>query len=458
MPAEPTDKMQRRQLSKILGLDAARLCHQGNAPHEVTGLEADLLELWRRLLKCDSIGLDDDFCEKGGDSFLAFQMLLELEHMVGHRVPESILLHHSTIRRLEQGLARLDLSRSTPLVHMQAKGDRPPFFFFHGDYAGGLYTRRLARLLGPNQPFISVDPHGLGPEPIPSSIEQMAADRLPLVLAAQPQGPFRLGGYCNGGMVGLEVAHLLLRAGQRVELVVLVDTPILNLRPIVRIAHQSIVKVLSIAGKEDREQANPRLVSAMDALWRQWSNLAEMPLALYSATLLHGLRRRLSGIFGYADADRSDVASTFMQVRGELTSRHRRLVSVYNQLFRRYFPKAIEAPIIYFSADYTGKLSHRLGPSVEMVAVPGGHWGCITSHVDVLARHLRRRLEQLSSPDLPNPPQQWDDTGGGGSPAPAPGRRAGNDPTASPEPGTHSAASEWRQRDPRGHATVEMRH
>jgi hypothetical protein len=53
-------------------------------------------------------------------------------------------------------------------------------------------------------------------------------------------------------------------------------------------------------------------------------------------------------------------------------------------------------PVVYFSAEYGGGPLHNLGPRVEVVTLPGGHWGCITTHVAVLAEHLRSRLEELS--------------------------------------------------------------
>ncbi|MGN8549610.1 phosphopantetheine-binding protein [Bradyrhizobium sp. 13971] len=54
-------------------------------------LEAELLMLWRRLLKSDAVTLDDDFFACGGDSLLAMEMLLQLEQLIGKAVPETIL-------------------------------------------------------------------------------------------------------------------------------------------------------------------------------------------------------------------------------------------------------------------------------------------------------------------------------------------------------------------------------
>ena len=59
--------------------------------------------------------------------------------------------------------------------------------------------------------------------------KQWQADRLPLIVNAQPQGPYRLCGYCSGGLVAFEVARMLIAAGfgKIVEIVVMVDFPTL---------------------------------------------------------------------------------------------------------------------------------------------------------------------------------------------------------------------------------------
>jgi hypothetical protein len=71
-----------------------------------------------------------------------------------------------------------------------AGGDRPPLYFFNGDLVSGGHSsvRRMVELFGPDYPIISIDPHGLRGEPIPLSIEEMAADRLPLILKRLASG------------------------------------------------------------------------------------------------------------------------------------------------------------------------------------------------------------------------------------------------------------------------------
>ena len=101
----------------------------------------------------------------------------------------------------------------------------------------------LTQILGSDQPVLVVVPHG-GSEAFPQSIEAMAADRLPLILEAQPEGPYRLCGYCVGGMVAFEAARLLLAAGKEVDMVFMIDAPTINARKSMQLL-LSLIKVFA---------------------------------------------------------------------------------------------------------------------------------------------------------------------------------------------------------------------
>jgi thioesterase domain-containing protein len=111
------------------------------------------------------------------------------------------------------------------LVPIRSTGSRPPFFCVHPVGGTVLCYHHLARQLSSEQPFYAIQAPGLAPgrPPLPS-IERMAARYVELVRGIQPGGPYRLGGWCFGGVVAFEMAQLLKRAGQDVELLALLDT------------------------------------------------------------------------------------------------------------------------------------------------------------------------------------------------------------------------------------------
>jgi thioesterase domain-containing protein len=85
---------------------------------------------------------------------------------------------------------------------------------------------RLARELGPSQPFYAFEPPGVdGNEPPMTSVEALAARYLVDLRAVQAEGPYFIGGFCVGGIVAFELARQLTIVGQEVALLALFETP-----------------------------------------------------------------------------------------------------------------------------------------------------------------------------------------------------------------------------------------
>jgi thioesterase domain-containing protein len=85
----------------------------------------------------------------------------------------------------------------------------------------------LARGLGEDQPVYGLQSLGLSPvgETTPQeTVEEMAASYVAAIQAAQPRGPYRLGGWSIGGAIAYEMAQQLRQAGCEVELLALLDT------------------------------------------------------------------------------------------------------------------------------------------------------------------------------------------------------------------------------------------
>jgi phosphopantetheine binding protein len=64
----------------------------------------ELLRLWRRFLKTESVSIDDDFFEMGGDSYLAIDLHIEVERLTGQKLPELTRFEAPTVRLLAERL------------------------------------------------------------------------------------------------------------------------------------------------------------------------------------------------------------------------------------------------------------------------------------------------------------------------------------------------------------------
>jgi Thioesterase domain len=117
------------------------------------------------------------------------------------------------------------------VVEIQVGGSKRPFFFLHGHWKGtAFFCFPLARELGSDQPFYTLESYQFDGLPVPPTIETMASAHIKSMRSVQPEGPYLLGGWCNGALVAYEMARQLHTAGQAVDLLVLMDAMYLGYR------------------------------------------------------------------------------------------------------------------------------------------------------------------------------------------------------------------------------------
>ncbi len=184
-----------------------------------------LIAIWEDLLNVRPIGIRDNFFDLGGHSLLVAHLIERIERICGKKLPLSTLFAKPTIEQLATALdSETDSISRTPLVAVQVGGFKRPFFFLHGDSTGGaFYCFPLARSLGSEQPFYVLEPYRFENLPAPPSLEVMAAAHLEALRIVQPEGPYLLGGFCNGALMAYEMARQLQVVGQKVDLLFLVD-------------------------------------------------------------------------------------------------------------------------------------------------------------------------------------------------------------------------------------------
>ena len=226
IPKSPTGKVQRSELAKKLGMLSSPRGPDRRAPFVAprSPLEHQLAAIWEELLDLSPIGAFDDFFDLGGDSLTAATLMTAIEAACHQVLPPAVLLEAPTVARLATRILREGDSFKEPLTGLRASGARTPLFFVHNDHGRGLYTYNLARNLHTDRPVYAIHLHGLAECALPATVEAIAADRIRVIRAVRPHGPYALGGHCNGGLVALEIAHQLRASGECVELVALVDS------------------------------------------------------------------------------------------------------------------------------------------------------------------------------------------------------------------------------------------
>ena len=196
------------------------------------GLELEICRAFAKVLGVPVVEPGDDFFDLGGHSLLMLELTRDLGTRLSLEIPMVVIFQNPTPRALASAVRGRGFS--SPLDHLvpfQTVGTMPPFFWMHG--LNGSLLHDVVRHIGPPQPFYGLQPQGLdGVTPPLESLPEMAANYINAMRMVQPEGPYHVGGYCFGGVVAFEVAQQLIRAGQRVGLLVIIDIPVSELRPL----------------------------------------------------------------------------------------------------------------------------------------------------------------------------------------------------------------------------------
>jgi len=194
----------------------------GIASPPSTATESRLLDLWQQLTGINGLGVDDDYFAIGGTSLLAAQLFSAITHRFGVRLPLTTILEFPTVRALSSRIEQSGKSTSS-LVELKPGSSRNLFLVHDGDGETLLYAN-LARRLPSDIAVFGIEPKTLPDIPLAHArIEDMAACYIGILKEVQPEGPYLLGGMCAGGIIAYEMTTQLEQAGDRVELLMLLD-------------------------------------------------------------------------------------------------------------------------------------------------------------------------------------------------------------------------------------------
>ncbi|HVK57389.1 MAG TPA: amino acid adenylation domain-containing protein, partial [Candidatus Kapabacteria bacterium] len=221
-PLTPNEKVDRKALP-VPEQSRPDLIRTLVAPRDA--IEQQLTKIWEKVLGVQPIGVADNFFDLGGHSLLAVKVFSQIEKILGKKLPLATLFRAPTIEEIARVLREDNQTKSwSTIVDIQPKGSRPPFYWIHtlgGDGGGGFfYYRKLAELLGPDQPSFGIR----SPQEPFSRIEDMARFYIKEIQKFQPKGPYYLGGFCFGGNVAFEMAQQLTAKGEKVALLVMLES------------------------------------------------------------------------------------------------------------------------------------------------------------------------------------------------------------------------------------------
>ncbi|MDQ3738475.1 MAG: SDR family NAD(P)-dependent oxidoreductase [Actinomycetota bacterium] len=367
-------------------------------------IEESLVAVWQELLGINEIGVQDSFFDLGGHSLIAVRLFAKVKRLFSVDFPISVLFEAPTVEACAALIAgampargsaeagddaagsdstvAVSRPRYTHLVAMHAGegGQKTPYFLVAGMFGNVLNLRHLAHQVGSDRPFYGVQARGLyGGEAPHEDFGDMARDYLAEIRTVQPHGPYLLGGFSGGGIAAFEMAHQLNDAGEKVGLLVFLDTAL---------------------------AFNPELTVA-DRLKIQRDNISEKGVGYVKEWAVNRVRweqekrrRRLQG--SDAPTEEGALHSTVIE-------------SAFYRAIDRYETRPWDGVITLYRPKLTPL--HMLGPDrqinihrrfiyddngwgpfcrrIDVIEVPGDHDAMVLEpNVRVLAAHLRQALQQ----------------------------------------------------------------
>ena len=181
-------------------------------------IEIQLLELWRSMLAVEDIVVDTNVFSLGVSSLSILRLVTRMNSLYSMGFGLASLISAPTIKLVAELVRRRYApNTATSLVPIQPVGTRPPLYIVHGAGGNVVNFYGLTTRIGADQPVYGVQAQALeANQPALLRMEDMAAHYLREIRRIQPKGPYHFLGYSFGGIVVLEMAHQLHKAGEEV--------------------------------------------------------------------------------------------------------------------------------------------------------------------------------------------------------------------------------------------------
>jgi acetoacetyl-CoA synthetase len=197
----------------------------------VATVSEEISAVFRSTLAVDPPAPDVDLISTGLlDSLTIVSLVTELEVRCGVRIPLDRIDLPSirTIRGLQdliEGAQGNEAQHASSQLVLLRAGRGRPVFLAHTSHASAMTATPLAQVLRTERPIYAFQAVGYQSDAAPQrELTTIAATYVSEMLAVQPNGPYSVAGLSFGGLIAYEIARQLADAGERVDLLAMIDT------------------------------------------------------------------------------------------------------------------------------------------------------------------------------------------------------------------------------------------
>ena len=278
---------------------------------------------------------------------------------------------------------------------LEAGNSSPAFYCVHSlSGAGGTDFCHLARLM-PSVRFygIQAPPRKMRETTFGGSVETIADFYAGALVRFQPEGPFLLGGWSAGAIIGLEIAQNLQSRGREVGLLAAIDAAPHNTGAGRRPWHP--VCLLQLAGNLPGWIVHENLMNK-EVLYSLVRRGGQKVMAL--------VKRGIAGKWNATGA-RNYAVEGFIDLSRFPAEQKSFMQRLYAALLE-YRPKPYSGHVVAYEAQVTpllhlpqmGRVWSTIAPGSVIVTVEGTHASILRkTHVQALADDLRERLLRVAS-------------------------------------------------------------
>jgi aspartate racemase len=191
-------------------------------------IEAKLLEIWKETMGLSKIGRQENFFDLGGHSLLIARLCDRIEYHLNQSLPPAAIFQAPTVEQLANLLRheqKPTISSSMMIIQAGNPATTSPLFCIHVLGKNGQFFHPLVRYLDPAQPVYGLSAQMTDRKNAPpNQIQDLAAFYVQEMRLVQPIGPYYLTGVSFGGEIAFEIAQQLVRQGETIGLLALLDT------------------------------------------------------------------------------------------------------------------------------------------------------------------------------------------------------------------------------------------
>lgn len=294
--------------------------------------------------------------------------------------------HDSTFRReqlrslIAQRVAPRSEARSA-VIPIREEGTGTPLLCVHGGGAGLPSYKRLATQLEEQKCFgLQITGATLEDQAV-RSVEKMAELHLHALREFPYRGPYMLCGHSMGATVALELAQQLLRVGEHVSLLVLIDQPGPDIQ-----------------------------LSNLNWLYWQWISISHLPWRQRWQYVANSVRYRCATSSRLPSAVRrcfysqKTIAKSVNREKTSAAEYRRRMTELTLEALQTYHPRPYHKPMVLFRAESSAPRLHSdpqggwgkvADQRFQVFEIPGHHMNIfLPPHVSVFAEKLNHCLQQ----------------------------------------------------------------